>query len=74
VVMEALRDIQRTMNTTVILVTHDTDVASQMNRLITLVDGQIAADDPRSTATQQAIHYLQEKRATGELKSVRVDH
>lgn len=70
VVMEALREVQQTMNTTVVLVTHDMDIASQVDRLITLVDGKIAQDDPRSTATRQAVATLREKRATGELRSI----
>ena len=57
-------------NTTVIIVTHDPNVASQLDRLITLVDGQIASDsDPRSTAQQAAVQVLKDKRATGELHS-----
>ena len=55
-----------------IIVTHDPNVASQLDRLITLVDGQIAEDaDPRSTAQQAAVQVLKEKRATGELTSRR---
>ena len=45
--MSALRDVQQKPATTVIIVTHDPDVASQLDRLITLVDGAIASDaDP----------------------------
>lgn len=66
IVMRALRDIQKTMGTTVILVTHDMDIAAQVDRLITLVDGRIAQDDIRSTAQRQAISLLREKRSTGE--------
>jgi putative ABC transport system ATP-binding protein len=43
-VMQMLRQVQSEFQTTVILVTHDTDVAGSMDRLITLVDGQIATD------------------------------
>lgn len=70
VVMQALRDVQREMDTTVVLVTHDMDIASQVDRLVTLVDGQIAQDDPRSTAQRQAIGILREKRQTGELPAI----
>lgn len=70
VVMSALREVQQTMNTTVVLVTHDMDIASQVDRIITLVDGKIAQDDPRSTAQREAIRTLKEKRATGELAAV----
>jgi putative ABC transport system ATP-binding protein len=70
-VMKALRDVQRSTKTTVIIVTHDPDVASQLDRLITLVDGHIASDqDPRSTAQQAAVRVLKDKRATGELGAV----
>ncbi|PJF21987.1 MAG: hypothetical protein CUN56_08295, partial [Phototrophicales bacterium] len=50
VVMEALRNVRDTFNTTVILVTHDPGIAEQMERLITLVDGRITDEDAR-TAT-----------------------
>jgi ABC-type lipoprotein export system ATPase subunit len=70
VVMQALRDVQHEMNTTVVLVTHDMDIASMLDRLITLVDGKIAQDDPRSTAQRQAIGILREKRQTGELPTI----
>jgi len=67
-VMSALRDVQQKLATTVIIVTHDPDVASQLDRLINLVDGVIASDvDPRSTAQQAAVRLLKDKRATGEL-------
>jgi putative ABC transport system ATP-binding protein len=71
IVIQALRDIQATMNTTVILVTHDMEIASQVERLVSLVDGKITADDPRVTAQEAAIHYYQEKRATGEMQTVK---
>lgn len=71
-VMSALRDVQRTMNTTVIIVTHSMDVASQLDRLVTLVDGRLATDvDPRSSAQLAAVTILKEKRSTGELAAVR---
>lgn len=71
VVMSALRQIQKDMGATVIIVTHDMDVASQCDRVISLVDGHIADDiDPRSTAQMTAMKMLKEKRATGELKAV----
>lgn len=66
IVMSALRDAQKNMGTTVILVTHDMDIASQVDRLVTLIDGKIAQDDIRSTAQHHAVNLLREKRATGE--------
>jgi putative ABC transport system ATP-binding protein len=67
-VIKALRDVQAQTNTTVIIVTHDTHVASQLDRLITLVDGAIASDaDPHASAQQAAVQVLKDKRATGEL-------
>ena len=71
IVMDALREVQSSMNTTVVLVTHDMDIASQVDRLITLVDGKIAQDDPRSTAQRHAAAELREKRETGELSAVK---
>jgi ABC-type lipoprotein export system ATPase subunit len=70
-VMKALRDVQQSMNTTVIIVTHSMDVASQLDRLVTLVDGRLASDvDARSSAQLAAVKILKEKRATGELLAV----
>jgi len=70
-VMAALRDVQQKMQTTVIIVTHNLDIASQVDRLITLVDGHIAADtDPRSTAELAAVQLLKEKRATGQMPAL----
>ncbi len=72
VVMSALRDVQAATNTTVIVVTHDMEVASQVDRLIALIDGHVAEDvDARSTAQMAAVKLLKDKRATGELKPLR---
>lgn len=72
-VMQALRDVQRNTDTTVIIVTHNMDVASQVDRLVALVDGRIAQDsDPRSTAQMAAVKVLKDKRATGEIAAVGV--
>lgn len=68
IVMNALRDVQRRTGTTVIIVTHDAEIASQVDRLITLSDGKIIKDDPRASAQMAAVKLFQEKRATGDLK------
>lgn len=74
VVMEALRNVQKAMDTTVLIVTHDMTVASQVDRLIALVDGRVAEDvDPRSTAQMTAVKMLKDKRATGELVAARAE-
>lgn len=70
VVIAALRDVQKQFNTTVVIVTHDMDVASQADRVIMLVDGKVAQDDPRSDAQRQAVDALREKRKTGELPAI----
>ena len=71
-VMDALRDVQQTLDTTVLLVTHDMNVASQTDRVITLVDGQVADDvDPRSTAQLAAVQTIKNKRESGEIASVK---
>jgi len=73
VVMRALRSVQQQMNTTVVVVTHDMDVASQMDRLVALVDGRIAEDiDARSTAQMEAVRIMREKRKTGELATIKI--
>jgi putative ABC transport system ATP-binding protein len=40
-VLETLREIRQTEGTTVLLVTHDPELAGQMDRVLTLVDGRI---------------------------------
>jgi putative ABC transport system ATP-binding protein len=73
-VLAALRDVQQRMNTTVIIVTHSMEVASQLDRLITLTDGRLASDvDPHSSAQMAAVSILKEKRATGERPAVLVN-
>lgn len=42
IVLAALREIQQTSGATVVLVTHDRDLAQRADRTVTLVDGQIA--------------------------------
>jgi putative ABC transport system ATP-binding protein len=70
-VMQALRDVQREMNTTIIIVTHSPDIASTVDRVITLVDGVIAEDtNPLASAELAAVQVMKEKRATGEWQGV----
>ncbi len=70
-VMAALRDVQKRLNTTVIVVTHNMEIASQMDRLVTLVDGRIATDiDAHASAQNAAVALFKEKRATGEQAAV----
>lgn len=67
-VMQALRDAQQNLDTTIMMVTHDMSVASQADRVIALVDGQISSDtDPRSAAHFAALNALREKQAGGAL-------
>ena len=68
VVIGALKNVRKELGTTVIVVTHDMDVASQMERLVSLVDGKIAEDaDARSSARLAAVKEIRDKRETGEL-------
>jgi putative ABC transport system ATP-binding protein len=65
-VMQALHDVNEQMGTTIIIVTHDMDVASQANRVISLVDGKIADEfDPHSSAQRAAVNILRQERGLG---------
>lgn len=68
VVMGALKNVREQLGTTVIIVTHDMDMASQMERIVSLIDGKIAEDsDVRSSARMAVVKELRDKRKTGEL-------
>jgi putative ABC transport system ATP-binding protein len=74
VVLRALRDVQQQTGTTVVIVTHDMSVAAQVDRLVSLVDGQIAQDvDARSSAQMTAVRFLKDKRATGEMNPLTME-
>ncbi|MBZ0316359.1 MAG: ABC transporter ATP-binding protein [Anaerolineae bacterium] len=66
VVMQALRDVQHEMETTIIIVTHDMTVASHADRVVTLVDGRILQED-NSHFDPSTLAILKDKRSTGEL-------
>ncbi|MFW5708703.1 MAG: ABC transporter ATP-binding protein [Chloroflexota bacterium] len=46
IVMDALHTIRREAGTTIVLVTHDRQLASQTDRVLTLVDGMLEATTP----------------------------
>ena len=46
-IMELLRDMHRERQTTLVVVTHDPAIASQADRLVTMLDGRIASDSRR---------------------------
>ena len=73
VVMDTLRKVRSEFNTTVVVVTHDMEIASECDRVVSLVDGEIASDiDPRSSAQMAAVQAFKEKRETGEMQAIRV--
>jgi putative ABC transport system ATP-binding protein len=70
-VMQALHDVNEQMGTTIIIVTHDMDVASQAHRVISLVDGKIADEfDPRSSAQRAALDILRQERGLSDGSAV----
>ncbi len=54
-VLEMLLDLNRREQTTLILVTHDRDLASQADRLITLKDGEVVSDELVRSAAEPAV-------------------
>jgi putative ABC transport system ATP-binding protein len=73
-VLSALRDVQQSLSTTVILVTHDMNVASQTERVVALVDGRIADEiDPRSSTQLAAVQMIKDKHTSTELVAVKGD-
>jgi putative ABC transport system ATP-binding protein len=69
-VMQALHDVNEQVGTTIIMVTHDMDVASQADRVVSLIDGRLADDiDPRSSAQMTAMKLLREERDLSGVKS-----
>jgi putative ABC transport system ATP-binding protein len=49
-VLKALSDVQRETNTTMVVVTHDPNIAHEMERVLTLIDGQLVETPERVTA------------------------
>jgi putative ABC transport system ATP-binding protein len=68
VVLQALRGVQKQTNTTIIVVTHDMEVATRADRIISLVDGQIAQDVP--SVKEESFAKLKNKLSTGELAPI----
>jgi putative ABC transport system ATP-binding protein len=48
-IVELLEQLNRDANTTVIIVTHDTELASRARRMIRLADGLVVEDTTRAT-------------------------
>lgn len=55
IVLEAFRRIQHDFGTTIIVVTHDLNVASQADRVIKIVDGQVVEDAVQIVMKPQAV-------------------
>jgi putative ABC transport system ATP-binding protein len=55
-IMAFIRDLNQTEGLTVILVTHDLDVARQAQRALVLVDGEVVADTTDHAVAAEALH------------------
>jgi ABC-type lipoprotein export system ATPase subunit len=55
-IMAFFRELNRTEKLTVILVTHDVEVARQADRAVVLVDGEVVVDTPDIDQAQAALH------------------
>ena len=58
-VMRFIKKLNETERITVILVTHDLDVARQARRAIVLIDGHVVADTSDFDAAEKALHHRQ---------------
>lgn len=58
IVLDAFRKIQRDLGTTVILVTHDMDIAATADRIIRIVDGRVAEDAPAAAVVPPLVGEL----------------
>jgi ABC-type lipoprotein export system ATPase subunit len=61
-IMAFFRELNRTEGLTIILVTHDLEVAKQADRAIVLVDGEVVIDTPDIAKAADALH----RRASGD--------
>jgi ABC-type lipoprotein export system ATPase subunit len=55
-IMAFFRELNKTEGLTIILVTHDLEVARQANRAIVLVDGEVILDTPDISKAGEALH------------------
>jgi ABC-type lipoprotein export system ATPase subunit len=55
-IMAFFRELNRTEGVTVILVTHDLEVARQADRAVVLVDGEVVVDTPDIVMAAEALH------------------
>ncbi|NLD35779.1 MAG: ABC transporter ATP-binding protein [Desulfatiglans sp.] len=61
-VLDLLREINRENNTTLVMVTHDREVAIRSDRIIELVDGRICRSiDVRSSSKESAVEMLESR-------------
>ena len=55
-VFETLREVNRSLGTTVVLVTHDPLVSDQVGRTVSIRDGRTSSETLRRSTTGQAVH------------------
>ncbi len=55
-VMNVLCDLNRTMGITIVLVTHETDIARYAGRVVVLKDGRVLSDTPSHSPGTPAVH------------------
>ena len=53
-IMQTLRTLNRQQGVTVVVVTHERDIAAYADRIITMRDGKIIADEPNAAPTEAA--------------------
>ena len=60
-VMNALNDLNHNMGITIVLVTHESDIAKHARRVVVLKDGEVLSDTPPNPLSRLCLKYFEKK-------------